>query len=168
LRLATCSTSTTATKKHVVILEPNRTELPSARRQLFRRSAPPRLETVRIRAPKLEEEEEKVGGAKTEEGNVSGQWDGLCQLALAETEKVIASLSELDKGLQWNENSNRTVSIIFANQNLNLMQVRNYSILEFLLAFNFYVLLLRSFYCNHLIVFIYMYISMFFTSNCYL
>ena len=101
---------------------------------------------------------------------MSGQWDGLCQLALAETEKVIASLSELDKGLQWNENSNRTVSIIFANQNLNLMQVRNYSILEFLLiiAFNFYVLLLRSFYCNHLIVFIYMYISMFFTSNCYL
>jgi hypothetical protein len=56
---------------------------------------------------------------------VSGQWDGLCQLALAETEKVIASLSELDKGLQWNENSNRTVSIIFANQNLNLMQVNN-------------------------------------------
>jgi hypothetical protein len=88
LRLTTCSTSTTASKKHVVILEPNRTELPSARRQLFRRSAPPRLETVRIRAPRVDSDDECDAVGSFSEGDVTGQWDHLCQAALKETEEV--------------------------------------------------------------------------------
>ena len=136
LRLTTCSTSTTASKKHVVILEPNRTELPSARRQLFRRSAPPRLETVRIRAPRIDSDDDDCDGIGTyAEGDVSGQWDGLCQAALRETEKVVESLNltcleigtlvgvaEKDRPIPILDSS-QTLSIIFATSNLNLMQV---------------------------------------------
>ena len=107
-------------------MEPNRTELPSVRRQLFRNSAPPRLETVRIRVGKPEDEED---GAKNE-GNVSGQWDNLCHMALLETEKVVASLNIYDNLQQCDNNEglksfhpNQTIAIIFATQNLNLMQV---------------------------------------------
>ena len=146
LRLTTCSTSTTASKKHVVILEPNRTELPSARRQLFRRSAPPRLETVRIRAPRIDSDDDDydgVGVGTYSEGDVSGQWDSLCQAALVEAEKVVDSLnltcleigtlvggvSDKDREMPILDSS-QTLAIIFATSNLNLMQVRSPSSLN--------------------------------------
>jgi hypothetical protein len=107
-------------------MEPNRTELPSVRRQLFRNSAPPRLETVRIRVGRPEDEEEGVKN----EGNVSGQWDNLCHMALLETEKVVASLNIYENLQQCDNNDglkslhpNHTIAIIFSTQNLNLMQV---------------------------------------------
>ncbi len=108
-------------------MEPNRTELPSVRRQLFRNSAPPRLETVRIRIGRPEDEEDGVKN----EGNVSGQWDNLCHMALLETEKVVASLNIYDNlqqcdnkdGLNKSSHPNQSIAIIFATQNLNLMQV---------------------------------------------
>ena len=110
-----------------------RTELPSVRRQLFRLSAPPRLETVRIRAPRCESEprESEPYQNKTEEGSVSGQWDQLCQIALLETEKVISSLTGLanfpcdsNASSATSKHPSQTISIIFATQNLNLMQVQ--------------------------------------------
>ena len=112
------------------------------RRQLFRRSAPPRLETVRIRAPRIDSDDEDCDGIGTyAEGDVSGQWDGLCQAALRETEKVVESLNltcleigtlvgvaEKDRPIPILDSS-QTLSIIFATSNLNLMQVgENFSV----------------------------------------
>lgn len=80
LRRATCSTAVSSNKKHVVIMEPNKSELLNSRRQLFRHSLPPRLETVRIRAPILPEDMNFATDANTFAGDVSDQWNKICKV----------------------------------------------------------------------------------------